>query len=509
MRTRLPLLLFAMLALTAPAGAYNGGISGYSGNPAINNGMSCESCHGGGATPIVDLSGPMTVTPGSMNTYALKISGGQAAGGQTGYGSLDVSATSGALAAFEAGTQLMGGEIVQTAKKLAVNGDVTFSFSWTAPQAPGMATLFGAGLSSDGGGPSGDELARVALIVNVASLPVPNEPPVADPGGPYSGTIGAPIMFDGSKSYDPEGKPIASYAWDFGDGSLGTGPKATHAYASAGTFTVKLTVTDDKGETDTKMAVANVNMGTPQNQPPSAFAGGPYLGGVGMPIPLDGSLSKDPDGTIASYDWAFGDGTTGSGAKVMHAYTGPGSYTVTLTVKDNEGATASDKASAVVYDASEPLLPVALYAPRKVTVGPDQERLLKIRVAVDLSGLPPGTVDCGKVTLSMNGTALGDGQDICVEIKDKKEDDDPDGDDRDGKKEKKKREHNTLRIKTTGGVAATVRPWHGSRGKGAFDVPITSLPPAPSIVIWKVHVVLAGMTGDALATTEVRKAGKQ
>jgi PKD repeat protein len=56
---------------------------------------------------------------------------------------------------------------------------------------------------------------------------------------------------------------------------------------------------------------------------------------------FDGSGSSDSDGTIASYAWSFGDNASGSGPTVSHTYAKPGSYTVTLTVTDNSGATAT------------------------------------------------------------------------------------------------------------------------------------------------------------------------
>ena len=65
----------------------------------------------------------------------------------------------------------------------------------------------------------------------------PNTPPVADAGGPYPGLVSDPIQFNGSNSYDPDGDPI-TYAWDFGDGSNGSGVSPTHIYAAAGTYTL-------------------------------------------------------------------------------------------------------------------------------------------------------------------------------------------------------------------------------------------------------------------------------
>jgi hypothetical protein len=86
----------------------------------------------------------------------------------------------------------------------------------------------------------------------------------------------------------------------------------------------------------------------PPNQPPTASAGGPYEGAPGGLLMLNGSGSSDPDGMIASYAWTFGDGTSGTGVQPTHRYSTPGLYTVTLTVADDNGATASATTTATI-----------------------------------------------------------------------------------------------------------------------------------------------------------------
>ncbi|MFE8034611.1 S8 family serine peptidase, partial [Thiohalocapsa marina] len=73
-----------------------------------------------------------------------------------------------------------------------------------------------------------------------------NIPPVADPGGPYSGISGQTMTFDGTGSTDTDGT-IVAYAWDFGDGQTGSGSTPSHTYASAGDYEVTLIVTDNDG----------------------------------------------------------------------------------------------------------------------------------------------------------------------------------------------------------------------------------------------------------------------
>lgn len=169
--------------------------------------------------------------------------------------------------------------------------------------------------------------------------PVINQPPVASAGGPYSGIRGTAISLNGSASGDPDGA-IVSFTWNFGDGTTGTGATVDHVYATAGSFTATLTVTDNESATGSASAAVTVS-NPPVNQLPIARPGGPYSGVRGTAIALNGSTSNDPDGTIVSYAWNFGDGTTGTGATVSHVYATAGNFTATLTVTDNGGATGS------------------------------------------------------------------------------------------------------------------------------------------------------------------------
>lgn len=146
---------------------------------------------------------------------------------------------------------------------------------------------------------------------------------------------GLSCRFDASSSSDADGT-IQTYAWSFGDGTWtsGAASAATHAYGQAGTYSIRLVVTDDSGDS----AAASRDVTVTNAVPTAAFT----LSCSGRTCSFDGSGSVDPDGTIAIWSWSFGDGTTGSGATLQHAYAQVGTYTVTLTVTDDGDATSSN-----------------------------------------------------------------------------------------------------------------------------------------------------------------------
>ncbi len=99
---------------------------------------------------------------------------------------------------------------------------------------------------------------------------------------------------------------------------------------------------------------SNNGGGDVPNVPPTANANGPYSGTTGVAVSFSSAGSTDSDGSIASYDWDFGDGNTSSAANPSHTYTAAGTFNVTLTVKDNDGATDNDATTMTITDDQPP-----------------------------------------------------------------------------------------------------------------------------------------------------------
>ncbi len=215
----------------------------------------------------------------------------------------------------------------------------------------------------------------------------PNESPVAafaaDPQG-------LTLSVDGSDSTDSDGT-VATHEWDFGDGATATGVRASHQYAAGGTYSVKLTVTDDKGAGNSTLQEVTV---TKPNQPPNAAFTDQS---DGLTASVDASSSSDPDGSIASYAWDFGDGGQGSGANGSHTYALGGTYPVTLTVTDDRGDTASATRQVTVVKPNQ--APVAAF---QATVN-----TLTASVDATASSDPDGTIASYRWEFGDGKTATG------------------------------------------------------------------------------------------------------
>ncbi len=233
----------------------------------------------------------------------------------------------------------------------------------------------------------------------------------------YSNTL---CTFDGSKSYDPDGE-IVEYRWDFsivlfsGNTDIELVEAQKHILTEFGeiisvifpdpdpsennvVYTVTLTVTDNDGNIGKSNMIFIIVY---QNNAPVAGAG-PDKECLGNALCiLDGSNSYDPDGFIASWEWDFGDGSTGTGETVSHTFLGPKKkidktpsedigpadlpvYDVTLTVTDNLGAIGLDNVLIyIIPDIDPPSISVS-HSPEEPT---DKDEIIIIATASDNAGI--------------------------------------------------------------------------------------------------------------------------
>lgn len=230
------------------------------------------------------------------------------------------------------GTQvLVRGTTVETPPQQSGGGGLNsslgvFAYSLSQPLAPGASTnvQFVLGVQQPG---------NFRFFINVEAIA--NSLPTALAGGPYNGPTGAPIQFNGSGSYDLEG-PVDTFEWNFGDNSFGSGPAPAHAYNTAGTYTVTLTVTDSGGLTTTGMTTVTIYPAS--NKLPVAKIAGPYTAFTGTPTQFSASGSIDPDGAITQFNWDFAGLGSGAGGTPSFTFTHTGTHLVSLTVTDNLGA---------------------------------------------------------------------------------------------------------------------------------------------------------------------------
>jgi len=179
---------------------------------------------------------------------------------------------------------------------------------------------------------------------------VNNRPPIAvAKADHYSAMTGAPITFSSKDSYDLDGK-ILLYNWSFlPEGLTSSKADPVMSFTKAGNFTARLVIVDDDGSSSTATFVFHVT-----DRSPKAIITGPRSVMEGALAAFSASGSSDPDGTVRSFYWDFGDTTKASEIDPVHAYKTPGNYTVTLTVMDNNGNT--DTATWKITVQKEPIL---------------------------------------------------------------------------------------------------------------------------------------------------------
>jgi PKD repeat protein len=162
------------------------------------------------------------------------------------------------------------------------------------------------------------------ITVNAAA----SGPSAAFTGSPTSVTVGSPVAFT-----DVSTGTITTWSWNFGDTGTSTLQNPSHPYASAGFYTVSLTVTGPSGS-DTETKVNYITVGTPA--PMASFTSDVRMGNP----PLTVNFSDTSTGAITGWSWNFGDGGTSTAQNPQYTYTGPqgAQFTVSLTVTGPGGS---------------------------------------------------------------------------------------------------------------------------------------------------------------------------
>jgi hypothetical protein len=205
--------------------------------------------------------------------------------------------------------------------------------------------------------------------------PPPEEPPVNPPAeensppdvpvkpvGPTLIEAGITYSYN-SSVVDPDSDSVR-LRFDWGDGTLspwsdlvdsGVTISMSHAWTNVSNYVVRVIAQDTNGSNSSWSETLTVMISQVENDgyPPIGSFNIPANASVNHSMVFDASNSFDPDGTIQSYAWDFGDGTTGVGPTVVHTYEHPGQYTVTLTVTDNAGMNSSFSQMIQIIDTSQ------------------------------------------------------------------------------------------------------------------------------------------------------------
>jgi probable HAF family extracellular repeat protein len=239
-------------------------------------------------------------------------------------------------------------------------GYVLRAFIWTLDQGfveleslPGGGNTMGQGINDNArvAGIATNGAGQMRAVVWNVTLG-PNTPPVADFSFFPGISEGDNVLLDGRASNDPDGSPLVSYEWDFGDGTTGTGPTAYHTWVDEGSYQVTLKVTDFAGTSHSITRTANVS-----NIAPTVSAGAEYMVPPGsrfhVRVPFaDRGASDGP----WSYTITWGDGTTTSGTMANQStpiagnklYRNEGTYAMSVRVTDVDGASTTRSFTLVV-----------------------------------------------------------------------------------------------------------------------------------------------------------------
>jgi PKD repeat protein len=242
---------------------------------------------------------------------------------------------------------LVNGQVMDfgllSTKSVVTGSDGRASVVYTSPAPPADSANASTTVVSILATPVGSNYANASpRSVDIRVVPTGiSLPPGSGPAAKFSVAwtaspgVGVPAVFNAAESSSPAG--VVGYAWDFGDGTAaGSGVAVQHTFAVAGTYSVRLTITDAKGLTAWTTQSVVVVPG-----PTASFTFTPTSPTVGTIVQFDASASWSiPPSSIVTYKWDFGDGNppiSGVNAIVATIYGTAKTYTVTLTVTDGNG----------------------------------------------------------------------------------------------------------------------------------------------------------------------------
>jgi PKD repeat protein len=288
----------------------------------------------------------------------------------------------------------------------------TGAFSWTPTEAQGPGSYpITVRVTNDHSPPVSD---AETITVTVREV---NTAPILDPIGNKAVAVGSTLAFTAT-AMDADIPPnTLCFSIDTGappGATIGCGTGAftwTPSSGQIGSFVLTVRVTDDGVPPLSDSETITVAVG-PVSTTPTADAGGPYSGMVDSPVSFDGTGSSDPNGDALTYAWNFGDGDTGMGATPAHAYTAPGTYTVTLRVTDPDGNVDEDTTTVTILAE----VPVTLVLKNgKSTIALGDKDVLK--VGIEESELPFTGVLVGTLRLSTDFPNAGTVAECAADVK--------------------------------------------------------------------------------------------
>ncbi|HVG46206.1 MAG TPA: PKD domain-containing protein [Longimicrobium sp.] len=182
-----------------------------------------------------------------------------------------------------------------------------------------------------------------AVTVNASGTPAPNQVANQAPTASFTSACAALACTFADASTDGDGS-VTAWNWSFGDGSSAAARNPAHSFAAAGTFTVTLTVTDNAGATASSAKQVTVTAPAAPRGPTASFAAS-----CTNLVCAFTDQSTTTTGAVVAWSWELGNGAPVTTFRNEDAvYPAPGSYTVKLTVTDDQGQSATTTRTMVV-----------------------------------------------------------------------------------------------------------------------------------------------------------------